>query len=116
MWQYLAKIVVTVAVVLAVSEIAKRSSLWGAVLASLPITSLLAFVWLYADSGNVQAVAALSRSIFWLVLASLPLFLVLSGALERGIAFWPALALASSVTVGAYFLLIWLLAQFNVRL
>ena len=116
MWQYVAKIVVTVAVVFAVSEIAKRSSLWGAVLASLPVTSLLAFVWLYADTGNVQAVASLSHSIFWLVLASLPLFLVLSGALQRGIAFWPSLALACAITVAAYFLLVWLLARFNVRL
>ena len=115
MWQYAAKIIVTVALVIAVSEIAKRSSAWGAVLASLPVTSLLAFVWLYADTRDAQAVASLSQSIFWLILASLPLFLILSGAIRRGVAFWPSLALACSATVVAYLLLAWLLARFNER-
>lgn len=53
-WQLIVKIVVTVAVVIAVTEISKRNSFWGAVLASLPLTSLLAFIWLYVDTGNTQ--------------------------------------------------------------
>ena len=72
MWQYAAKVFITVAVVVAVSEIGKRSSLWGAVLVSLPLTSLLAYVWLYLDTESSERIAALSQSIFWLVLASLP--------------------------------------------
>jgi len=58
---------------------------WGALLASLPLTSLLAFVWLYRSTGNVQAVASLSHGIFWLVLASLPLFLILPALLKNGV-------------------------------
>jgi hypothetical protein len=116
MWQDAIKILVTVAVVIAVSEIGKRSSLWGAVLASLPLTSLLAFIWLYADTGNAQAIAGLSQSIFWLVLASLPLFLILPHLLSSGIAFWPALGAACMVTVGAYFGLEWGLGRIVVRL
>ncbi len=73
-WQFLVKIAITVAVVVAVAEISKRSSFWGAVLASLPLTSLLAFVWLYTDTGDTQQIAGLARGIFWLVLASLPRF------------------------------------------
>ena len=81
--QYAAKVIITVVLVVAIAEIAKRSSFWGAILASLPITSLLAFVWLYTGTGNVEAVARLSGSIFWLVLASLPLFLVLPALIRR---------------------------------
>ncbi|MGH8322358.1 MAG: DUF3147 family protein, partial [Steroidobacteraceae bacterium] len=92
MWQYVAKVLITAVVVVAVSELGKRSSFWGAVLASLPLTSLLAFVWLYTSTGNSKDVAALSHSIFWLVLASLPLFLVLPFLLRHGVAFWPAFA------------------------
>lgn len=55
MRQYAIKIVVTVVIVVAVSEPGKRSSFCGALLASLPLTSLLAFVWLYLDTGNSQA-------------------------------------------------------------
>jgi hypothetical protein len=107
---------VTAAVVVAVAEIAKRSSLWGAVLASLPLTSLLAFVWLYVETGNTQSIASLSHSIFWLVLASLPLFLVLPLLLRSGWSFWPSFGGACILTVGAYFGLVWLLGRFHVQL
>jgi hypothetical protein len=116
MWQLAVKVLLTAVVVVAVSEIAKRSSLWGAILASLPLTSLLAFVWLYLDTGNTQGIAALSQSIFWLVLASLPLFLVLPMMLRAGWAFWPSLGAACAVTVGAYFALVWLLGRMHVPL
>jgi hypothetical protein len=116
MWQYVLKIALTTAVVIAVSEIAKRSTLWGAVLASLPLTSLLAFVWLYLDSGNSESVAALSLSIFWLVLPSLLLFLMLPWLIRSGLSFWPSLAAACTATVAAYFVMIWILQRFDVRL
>lgn len=116
MWEYTAKIFVTVAVVIAVVEIGKRSSFWGALLASLPLTSLLAFVWLYLDTGNAAAVADLSRSIFWLVLASLPLFLVLPALLRSGLSFWPSLGIACLGAVGAYAILVWLLGRADIRL
>jgi hypothetical protein len=116
MWQFAAKVILTTAVVVAVSEIAKRSSFWGALLASLPLTSLLAFVWIYLETGNAQAVAGLSQGIFWLVLASLPLFLVLPALLRAGWAFWPSLGLACALTVGAYFVLVWALQRFGVQL
>lgn len=115
-WQFFLKIAITVVVVIAVSEIAKRSSFWGAILASLPLTSLLAFVWLYADTGNAQSVAVLARSIFWLVLASLPLFALLPLLLGSGWAFWPSLFVSCVVTVGAYFGLVWFLQRMGVQL
>jgi hypothetical protein len=115
-WQFVLKVAVTVAVVIAVSEIAKRSSLWGAILASLPLTSLLAFVWLYADTGSTQQVASLSRGIFWLVLASLPLFAILPALLNAGWHFWSSLAVSCLVTVGAYFGLVWLLQRLGLQL
>lgn len=116
MWQYLVKIALTTAVVVAVSELAKRSSLWGALLASLPLTSLLAFVWLYLDTGNGESVAALSLSIFWLVLPSLLLFLVLPWLLRSGVSFWPSLGAACGVTIAAYVAMVWVLQRFDVRL
>ena len=116
MWQLAVKVLLTAAVVVAISEIAKRSSFWGAVLASLPLTSLLAFVWLQLETGNTQAIASLSQSIFWLVLASLPLFLILPLLLRGGWSFWPSLTAACGVTVGAYFSLVWVLGRFHVQL
>jgi hypothetical protein len=114
-WEYVVKVAVTAVVVVAVTELGKRSSFWGAVLASLPLTSLLAFVWLYVDGGDGEAVAKLSRSIFWLVLPSLVLFLMLPVML-RSWSFWPSLAAACVATVAAYFALVWVLGRLQVRL
>ena len=87
MSQYLIKVLLTALLVVAIAEIAKRSTLMGAVLASLPLTSILAIVWLYTDTGDVARVAELAGSVFWLVLPSLALFMVLPAALKAGWSF-----------------------------
>lgn len=115
-WQFVFKVTLTVAVVVAVAEISKRSSFWGALLVSLPLTSLLAFVWLYADTGDTRQVASLARGIFWLVLASLPLFALFPALLGAGWHFWPSLLASCLVTVGAYFALVWLLPRAGIQL
>ncbi|HUX90063.1 MAG TPA: DUF3147 family protein [Gallionellaceae bacterium] len=114
MFYYTIKILLSSLIIVAVSEIAKRSSMLGALLASLPLTSLLAFVWLYLDTGDVQKVASLSSDIFWLVLPSLPLFLLLPLLLKMGWGFWPSLALAVVVTAACYGVLL-ALKQFAVQ-
>lgn len=116
MLQYAIKVLVTAVVVVAVSELGKRSSFWGAVLASLPLTSLLAFVWLYRSTGNVEAISSLSHGIFWLVLASLPLFLILPALLKNGVSFWLAFAASCVATAGLYFGLVWVLRRFGIQL
>lgn len=116
MWQLVIKTILTAVIIVAVSEIAKRSSFWGAVLASLPLTSLLAFVWIYLETGNTQNIAALAHGIFWLVLASLPLFLILPALLRHGLAFWPSLGLACTITVGAYYGMVWVLTRAGIHL
>src|SRR5215204_2589841 len=115
MWQYVAKVAVSALVVVAVTELGRRSTLWGAILASLPLTSLLAFVWLYVDSGDAQVVGRLSTSIFWLVLPSLVLFVVLPVML-RSWSFWPSVGVACLATTGAYSALVWVLSRLGVRL
>ena len=102
MLPYAVKVIVTALVVVAVVELAKRSSFWGAVLASLPFTSLLAFVWIYLDTGNTGVVALLATNIFWLIVASMPLFLLLPVLLRTGVSFWLSLAASCSVTIAAY--------------
>ncbi|MBL9171341.1 MAG: DUF3147 family protein [Verrucomicrobiales bacterium] len=104
------------AVIVAVSEFAKRSSLLGGLLASLPLTSLLAFVWLWQDTRDAQKVAALSSSILWLVLPSLVLFLVLPALLKRGVHFYPALGAAVAVMLVSYGAMVFTLGKFGVKL
>ena len=89
MLYYVLKVALTAAVIVAVSEIAKRHTALAALLAALPLTSLLAFVWFHLEGASAVQVAALSRGIFWLVLPSLLFFVLFPTLLERGVSFTP---------------------------
>ncbi|MFN0220063.1 MAG: DUF3147 family protein [Hyphomicrobium sp.] len=110
------KVAVTAALVVAISEAAKRSTALGGVIASLPLTSLLAFIWLYGETGETAKVAELSRSIFWYVLPSLVLFITLPIMLSHGVGFWLALLVSCAMTFAAYVAMTALLANFGVTL
>ncbi len=96
------KILITAILVVAISEIGKRSTLAGALLASIPLTSLLALVWLYRDTGDAMQAANLASGIFWLVLPSLLFFLVFPFGIKAGWGFWPAMAAGVACTALAY--------------
>jgi hypothetical protein len=116
MLYYIIKIAISAAVIVAVSEIAKRHSGVAALLAALPLTSLLAFIWLHLEGATATAIGELSTQIFWLVLPSLVLFIVLPVLLRLGLNFWLSLALACSATVGCYLLMLPLLRKLGIQL
>lgn len=116
MLQYALKVLVTAITVVAISEVGKRSSGFAAILASLPLTSLLAFLWLYGETGDVARIADLSKAIFWYVLPSLVLFIALPLLLNAGFGFWPALGVSCALTFGAYLLMTALLTRFGITI
>lgn len=102
----LLKAILSGAIIAVASEVARRSSLLGAVLISLPLSSILAAIWLYRDTQDTGEVAAFSWSILWVIVPSLMFFVVFPLAL-RSIAFWPALLLACAATGASYAVWIW---------
>ena len=110
------KFAISAAVIVAVSEISKRSSFIGGLLASLPLTSLLAFIWLWRDTRDNAKIAALSTSIFWLVLPSLILFIVLPILLKRGVAFWSSLGISIVTMLAGYGAMVFGLGKFGIKL
>lgn len=98
----LTKYALTAFIVVLVSEIAKRSTVFGALLASVPIVSVLAMIWIYVETKDTQRIAALSTDIIWLVLPSLVLFIVLPVMLRHGIGFWISLTGGIAATGVAY--------------
>lgn len=113
---YVIKFVMSAGLIVVISELAKRSSLFGGLVASLPLVSLLAMIWLYVETGNASEVADLSRSIFWLVLPSLSLFLVLPLLLKNHVGFYPALALSTAAMLGCYGIMLIILGRVGIRL
>lgn len=94
-------------IVALVSEIARRYPGWGGLVASLPLTSLLAMIWLWRDTGDSLRIAELSSSTIWFIIPSLPLFVVLPMLLRSGMAFWIALAIVVAGTLALYALMFW---------
>jgi len=87
MLYYILKFFVSALIVVLISEIAKRNSGIAALVASLPLTSLLAIIWMHFDGAESKQIAELSGQIFWLVLPSLLLFLLLPILLKQGLDF-----------------------------
>ena len=113
---YAFKILTTAVLVVLVSEVARRSSFYGALLASVPLVSVLAMIWLYVDTRDSAGVAALSGSIFWLVLPSLVLFVVLPMLLRAGVNFYLSMLLGIGATALSYWLLLTVLSRFGFKL
>ena len=116
MTYYIVKVAVSAVLIVAISEIAKRSTLIAGLIASLPIVSLLAFVWLYLDTRSIDKVAALSTRIFWLVLPSLSLFIVLPPLLKKTGNFYVSLGVSVAIMLACYLAMVIALRQFNVEL
>lgn len=98
------------------SEIARRYPGWGALVASLPLVSILGMMWLWRDTHDLDRLGDHSAATFWFVLPSLPMFLVVPWLFKRGVGFWPALALGCVLTVVLYVAMVNLLPKFGIRL
>jgi hypothetical protein len=100
---YLAlKLIISAGLIAGISELAKRNLWLAALLAALPLTSLLAFVWMRHEGASVADISQLSRDIFWLVLPSLALFQLLPALLHRGWPFGWALSASCAATALLY--------------
>lgn len=113
MLYYIVKLLISAGLIVAISEVSKRYSVIGGVLASLPLVSFLGMIWLYVDTRDPQKIADLSTSIFWLVLPSLVLFLALP-LLLKYMHFAAALPIATLLMFVAYAVMVWLLRHYGV--
>ena len=97
------KTLISAAIIAMVSEIAKRSPAFAALIASLPLISVLGMLWIYQETSDVQRIASHAEATFWLVLPSLPMFLLLPAMLRHGFGFYLSLALNVALTALLYF-------------
>ena len=103
-------------IVAIVSEVAKRYPGFGALIASLPLVSLLGMIWLWRDKPDVPNMAAHVEATFWFVLPSLPMFLMMPWMLRHGIAFWPTVLAGCALTILLYLAMIWIGPRIGLRL
>jgi len=113
---YALKVLLSALVITVIAEMAKRHSGVAALIAALPLTSILAFVWLHLDAAPPERIADLAGQIFWLVIPSLILFIALPFLLRQGLNFWLSLGISIAATSGGYLALLPLLRRFGVNL
>ena len=101
-----AKALISGVIIAAVSEIAKRSPGFGALVASLPLVSVLGMIWLWRDTHDPVGMAAHARATFWFVLPSLPMFLMIPALLQRAVPFWLALGAGCLLTIALYVIML----------
>ena len=113
---YLLKLIISSIIIVIVSEISKRSSFFGAILASIPIVTVLSMIWLYIDTENISKIKNFSFNIFWMVVPSLVLFISLPFLIDIGFNFWSSLAIAIFFTIIFYILTILILSNYGINL
>lgn len=111
----LTKYLVTAAVVVLVSEAAKRSDRLGGLLGALPMVTLLALIWLYVEHQPQQKIANHAWYTFWYVLPTLPMFLIFPALLPR-LGFWPTLLACAIITAACFVLFALAVRRFGIEL
>jgi hypothetical protein len=109
------KYLLTAAVVVLVSELAKRNDKLGSFVAALPLITLLALIWLYVENQPQEKIANYAWYTFWYVVPTLPMFLAFPALLSR-LGFWPALLACVIITTVCFGLFAWLVRRFGIEL
>lgn len=115
-WMDGTKLLLSALVILFVTKIQIFHDRLSALLIALPLTSLLAMIWMRAEGQDSGRIANHAEGTFWFVLPSLPMFLVLPWMLRNGWGFGAALAANCVLTVLLFFALVWFLKPFGIRL
>jgi hypothetical protein len=110
------KAVLSGLIVATVATVAKRYPGFGALIASLPLVSVLGMIWLWHDKPDAANMAAHAQATFWFVLPSLPMFLLIPVLLRAGLPFWISLLAGCALTIALYLAMTWIGPRFGLRL
>lgn len=110
------KLVSTVALILSITEVAKRSEQLGALITALPWITLLSIAWLHIEKEPPEKIAIYSSYTFWYVLPTLPMFLIIPKLLGMGFNFWFAFAIGIVSTILCILLLAPIAIKFGLKI
>lgn len=113
MFLYAIKVIISAMIIVIVSEVSKINATLGALIKSLPLISILSIIWIYLDTKNISIISTLSISTFWLVLPTLPLFLILPLLLKYKVDFYVSLSVSLAIMIGLYIITTIILKRFG---
>ena len=99
---YALKILIASLIAVAASEIAKRSTLLGALVVALPLTSMLAMGFLYYDTKNAEKVAEFARTIPLMILPTFLFFYLFGFLVDKQAGFAMAMGISTATMLACY--------------
>ena len=102
MWALLAKAALSGVIIVAIAEVGRRLPAQAALIASLPLVSILGMILLWHARPDPANMAAHAQATFWFVLPSLPMFLLMPWLLRAGVGFYTSLAAGCLLTLCLY--------------
>ena len=88
----------------------------GALLAAIPLVSILAMIWMYVDTNSSSSAVEFSNRIVWLIVPSMTLFIAFPILIKKGFSFYPSMGISILMTIFAYYSVIFLLDKFGIKL
>ena len=116
MLYYSVKLIITALLIVVISEVGKRSSLMGALLAAIPLVSILAMTWMYIDTNDSKSAVEFSQRIVWLIAPSMTLFIAFPLLIKKGFGFYPSIFVSIVLTIAAYYTVIFILGKLGIKL
>ena len=116
MFAFVAKALLAGVMIAAIAELGRRLPAAAALVASLPLVSILGMVFLWFARPDAENMAQHAEATFWFVLPSLPMFLIIPALLRNEVNFWIALVLGCAVTVALYLAMIQWGPRLGIRL
>ena len=108
------KIALTALIIFSIAQISERSTLMAAILASIPIVTVLSMMMMHHEGQSAVEISGFAKDIVWLVIPSLLLFIVMPWLIEsRSWDFYPALAAGMACTMTGYFLMVQMMDRFG---
>lgn len=116
MWAFVAMALLAGVMIAAIAEVGRRLPTAAALIASLPLVSILGMIFLWHSRPDAENMAVHAQSTFWFVLPSLPMFLLIPALLRSGVGFWLALSAGCLLTVLLYLAMVWWGPRVGLRL
>ena len=109
----LGKILISALVIVIVNKVQIFNDRLSALLIALPLTSLLAMVWMHQSGQSSTRLANHAEGTFWFVLPTLPMFLIFPALMRNGWGFWPTLIINCLITAALFWLTVFVLRKFG---
>ena len=110
---YALKVIISAALIVIISEISKRYHILGAILASIPLISFIAIVWMYVETKDVENIQLFSKNVFWLVLPSLSFFIIFPIMLKYKLNFWLSFSSSAAIMIAIYYVMTLFIKKFG---